>query len=472
MVDNKCGPVGKDYPNNLFMSYYLVPALALGGQEWLVHTVQLLTLWLGIVATVSLALRFGMSTFGACAAGLILAATPPVIAMTSTAMPDVLAMSLGAIGIERLWAWKQEHRFIQGIFAALALGLAPFTRMHLFLLWPIAALLLRDNTRILDVRSWWATKNRYWPIIAAVAVWIAALALTGDRRSSGGLGFASWLFPQFMYRNFRSYLIEWVAAMPLGLTWLVFRNRRINRWFLIAAGAIMLWKMWSDAWPGVWKPLFALVGALVLTDILVWSVASRELRRIALALWLLIPLSALPYLHLPVKYLVPCAPAMALLIADILQPMRWRTAALGGIAAAGVVWASMVLHADAKFAEMGRVAAARLIVPQVAAGHRVWFASQWGFYWYALKAGAKPLWTNQVPAPGDYLARGEMEGYPQTLKRLPPAVLVETYTVAGPGGRTMSWKDHAGLYSNYYSSDLMWAWGTGEWNHYELWRFE
>jgi hypothetical protein len=64
-----------------------------------------------------------------------------------------------------------------------------------------------------------------------------------------------------------------------------------------------------------------------------------------------------------------------------------------------------------------------------------------------------------------------MEGYPDTLKRLPPAVQVEAFTVGGSGGRTMSPKDGAGLYTNTYGI-RMWAWGTGEWNHYELWRFQ
>jgi hypothetical protein len=44
---------------------------------------------------------------------------------------------------------------------------------------------------------------------------------------------------------------------------------------------------------------------------------------------------------------------------------------LCGIAAAGVIFGSMVLRADNQFAEMGRQAAARLIGPRVATGHRV-----------------------------------------------------------------------------------------------------
>ena len=83
------------------------------------------------------------------------------------------------------------------------------------------------------------------------------------------------------------------------------------------------------------------------------------------------------------------------------------------------------------------------------------------------------LRATNVSAPGDYLVRGKMDGYPGTLQRLPPAVQIETFTVGGPGGRTMSTKDGAGLYTNGYGyGDLMWAWGTGEWNHYELWRFQ
>ncbi len=217
--------------------------------------------------------------------------------------------------------------------------------------------------------------------------------------------------------------------------------------------------------------LCAAVGLVVLIDIFLWAFRSGEQRRILCAAWLLLPLVALSYFQLPVKYLVPCAPAAALLIVSILPPQRWRAAVVAGIVAVGVVFGSMVLHADAKFAEMGREAAVRLIAPHVAAGQRVWLSSQWGFQWYALKAGARLLRPNDVPASGDYLARGEMEGYPETMKRLPSAEIVQTYTVGGPGGRTMSSKDHAGLYNNRYGL-LMWAWGSGEWNHYELWRFQ
>jgi hypothetical protein len=58
-----------------------------------------------------------------------------------------------------------------------------------------------------------------------------------------------------------------------------------------------------------------------------------------------------------------------------------------------------------------------------------------------------------------------MEGYPETLKRLPPAIQVETLRIGGPGGRTMSQRDDAELYATNQYGDLMWAWGKLEWNH-------
>jgi hypothetical protein len=281
-----------------------------------------------------------------------------------------------------------------------------------------------------------------------------------------------YLVPRNVGHNLLSYSSDWIVAIPLGLAWLVLRNRYIRFWlFPIALGVLLVRRVWFQHAPVSWTTLSAGLGAAVLMDIVIWALQSRNQRRIACVLWLLVPLVALPYIQFPVKYLVPCAPAAALLIADVLSVFRWRTTALFGIVAVGAVFGSVVLHSDYQFAEMGRQAAERLIAPRVAAGDHVWFASQWGLYWYALKAGGRVLRTGDVPASGDYLMRGEMEGWPTTLQRLPPASLVATITIGGPGGRTMSFNAGAGLYSNFYG-DLMWAWGGGEWNHYELWRFQ
>ena len=66
----------------------------------------------------------------------------------------------------------------------------------------------------------------------------------------------------------------------------------------------------------------------------------------------------------------------------------------------GTGYSLLILHADAEFANFGRDALYRLIVPHVAAGERVWFSGQFAAHWYAPLAGAtqtsrRP--TNQRP---------------------------------------------------------------------------
>jgi hypothetical protein len=167
------------------------------------------------MATVSLAFRFGFGTFTACSAGVILATMPPVLAMANTAMPDIPAMSLGALGMERLLAWKQERKSI-GILSALALGLAAFARIHMILLLPCAALLLRDDVRILNVKTWIALKYRSWPVLGAVLIFGMAYAITHGPGTVTGPGL-QWYYTANIRPNFRSYLIYWILAMPLGL---------------------------------------------------------------------------------------------------------------------------------------------------------------------------------------------------------------------------------------------------------------
>src|SRR5689334_13601900 len=71
------------------MAYLLVPAVLLGGREWAAHIVQIALLGLACVATTALALKLGANRIQAGFAALIVVATPAVIGMATTAMPDV-----------------------------------------------------------------------------------------------------------------------------------------------------------------------------------------------------------------------------------------------------------------------------------------------------------------------------------------------------------------------------------------------
>lgn len=473
--DNWCGPLAGTAPNNLLMPYLLTAVVATGEHEWTAHGLQLLILCAGIVATVSLARRLGFDRAGAAAAGLLVAATPPVLAMASTAMPDVLAMSLGVMGVERLVAWRQEGRRQDGVLSAVWLGLAGFARIHMILLWICCLVLLPDDARIGEIRSWAVLRRRVWPIAGAAVLCGVALWITREPGAGVGPG-ANWISKMHVWTNARAYLLDLVLAMPLGAGWLLLRNRLLSR-IAIAAGLVMLaGVLLIRELPGhhlhgsLWEVLCAAIGLLVLLDIAAWVWQRGGGWRLALLLWLLLPLAAVAYIHLPVKFLVPCAPAAALLLVDVSESSRWRLPVLAGVVAASLIFGCLVLHADNQFAEAGPAAVNRLVTPYIERGRRVWIVSQWGLQWYALKAGAKPLWTGQVPKPGDYLIRGQLEGYEETMSRLPHAVLVQTYSPDAPGGRSMSVKDGAGLYSNHFGP-LMWAWGTGPYNRYELWRF-
>src|SRR5205814_1613108 len=110
------------------------------------HQVQLAAFAFAIAATVALALRLGLSQARATVAGLLLAATPAALAMAGTAMPDVPAMGLGALAMERLIAWRDERRAHQALAASIVFALATLARPHLLTLaGPAALVLLGDK---------------------------------------------------------------------------------------------------------------------------------------------------------------------------------------------------------------------------------------------------------------------------------------------------------------------------------------
>ena len=129
------------------MAWLLVPAALAGGSERLAHGMELVALAAGVLGTVALALRLGLGPRPARAAGLLLVSTPAVLGLSGTAMPDVPAMAVSVLGLERLLAWRSERRSSQGIAAALLLGLAPLLRPNLVLLPALGALCWSEGWR-------------------------------------------------------------------------------------------------------------------------------------------------------------------------------------------------------------------------------------------------------------------------------------------------------------------------------------
>ena len=171
--DKDCGPVATQMVENVLMSYYLVPVAEPPRRRTACspdadHRAVVRHCGYGVSG---IPFRF-LGTFAACAAGLLVAATPPVLAMASTAMPEISHVpgrdrDRAPDGVEGEWYSVQRSCECTGAGSS-----APWLGYHLVFLWPIAAVLLRDDARIFDVRSWIALPKRRWiPLILAVSGW-------------------------------------------------------------------------------------------------------------------------------------------------------------------------------------------------------------------------------------------------------------------------------------------------------------
>jgi 4-amino-4-deoxy-L-arabinose transferase-like glycosyltransferase len=465
-------------PSGPVMAYLLVPCVLAGGAEWIAHLAQLLLFGVGIVATAALALRLGLDAAGARAASLLLASTPAALAMAGTAMPDVPAMALGALGMERLLAWRDRHRWDQGIAAASALALAALARSHLILLLGAAALAIPGD--FLSWRRWKETPLGTWiPVLAAPLLVLAIALLTRDPMGpSTALAGAARTFSSAsnIGRNAVGFATHWSLVLPLALPWLALRWRALARQpflYLSAVAAAIVLLLEGEGHRLFLIAPAAALGAGTLWDVLADGLRRRDPTQVLLGLWILIALPVALYVHMPSKYLLASAPAAAILVGRAVaarSPAFFR-ALLGATVAAGVVLGVLIVRADAAFAALGRRAAAEMIAPQVAAGRSVWFAGHWGFQWYAEKAGARCLTiTPPLPLHGD-LAVSSLRSFGHAIQLFPQRKLLATLEAGDPGGRIMSMNLGSGFYSNTWGY-LPWAWGDEVLDSFSLWELE
>jgi hypothetical protein len=467
------------------MAWLLAPAAMAGGSEVIAHLTQLAGLLVAIWAAVALARRLGVSSGWAGAAGLLLSTAPAALGMAGTAMPDVWAMALGAVGLERAVAWNQDRRWHQAVVATLALAFAPLLRSHLLLVTGVGALLLAGDPFV--DKGWWRERPWRWAPIAAAPV-VAALVLFLTRipgeGSHGLVGGTKLLLSRSMVPlNLVAFATNWALALPLTLPWAAIRWRQLlARWWMLVGGtaataALLAISPWQP--PGWWFALAPVAGLsmAVLWDVLHTGRSRRDMPMLALGVWLLVPLVAAPYSHLPAKYLLASAPAAAILVARELSVTggAWPRWVLAVTCALGLVLGVAILRADERFAGLSRQAAATLIAPQVKAGHRVWFGGHWGFQWYAEKAGARILTTTPpYPQAGDIIVTSMRSDLSQGIEELLSGVLTPSYLGSiedrSPGGRVMV-AGSAGFFSNGVGL-LPWIWSDEPVDSFDLWRME
>jgi hypothetical protein len=201
--------------------------------------------------------------------------------------------------------------------------------------------------------------------------------------------------------------------------------------------------------------------------------------QLALGLWLLISLPIVTYAYLPAKFLVPSAPAAALLIVRELSSRSGRLAwvFLGITIVLGASLGVAILRADSSFAGLGRQAATELIAPQVSEGHRVWFVGNLGFQWYAEKAGGcQVTLTPPFPRPGDLLVQSiactlSLQSLNMIKRDYPRLIQVDHLEDSEPGGRIMDKELGAGFYHNSYGY-WPWVWGDTAIDRFYVWRID
>ena len=93
------------------MAYLLTPVVYLGGVEWVGHLLIGLCLAIAAILAVRVGKRLDLSPREAGAAAMILVASPAVLAMNMTVMPDVPAMTAGLWAVERALAFRDQGQW-------------------------------------------------------------------------------------------------------------------------------------------------------------------------------------------------------------------------------------------------------------------------------------------------------------------------------------------------------------------------
>jgi hypothetical protein len=373
-----------------------------------------LYLAVAVTATTALARRFGLSPWAQQAAALLTASSPVALGMAGTVMPDIPAMMFVVLGMERFIAWTQSHRWSAGILAALFLAMAVLLRINLLVLLAIAGYYALRQSWVMR-RSW----HNVLPIVLAGGLALVGLIVTRDPDTGGGSAVSAighQLGFDFSGRHAVALFIAYLTTTPLLAA--LFMRRRLEP-------SALLW------------------------------------------VWLLVPVPIIAYVQIAPKYLLPALPAAAILAAHGLDRLASRTRVLAVLAGAGAALGFLIVQADAHMAGTARAAAARLILPRVQAGERVWFAGHWGFHQYAEAAGARPLTVHPpFPSRGDIIVSSSVDR-PVGLLPQVPRTLIETFGSKEPSGQVMSL--HAGFYSDLWGL-LPWWWEPPLGPGFQAWR--
>ncbi len=198
--------------------------------------------------------------------------------------------------------WREEDQALDGWLAAALLACGTLSRPHVALLGGSNALTMMHAGR----REW---VRRLWPVAPGSALMAAFVFRTRDPVLAPTFairGPAAYSQPVWVVANGLTYAFHFAVTVPLALPWILTHYRTMPKW--MAGGSSL-----------VTMPVFTLGRSFPRQDALFMAASfwllgdlarrSWDQRTRVLSAWLLIPLAALPYVPLPAKYGVACAPA-------------------------------------------------------------------------------------------------------------------------------------------------------------------
>jgi hypothetical protein len=467
-------------PGGVAVPYLLLPVVVTVPREWVGHLIQLIFLLIGLHAAAGIAVRLGLDEWQSRWALLLTATAPAVLGMAGTVMPDVPAMMFVALGMERILAWRDERRWPQALFATCWLALAMLTRMHTALVLGAAFILLLDGITRDEIRhSLTNFPARFWPLIFAPLVYFGVSQLTNDPNPSGD-NLLNFLFDvpgakRITAQNVLAYLAHYVFIVPLTIPWMLVKGRRFP--YILAAVGLLGAGLVSIKLG--WVSYVAAVTAVVMLDILIDALRRHDRVQLGLWCWLLLPAPIIVYVHLPAKYLLPCAMAATMLVMRRMPDAsagvrRWLAPSLAVVGAAAGL---LVLLGSRDLAEVQKRAVVDLVEPHVRSYERVWYAGHWGFHWYAEEAGAKAAALNDLPPhPGDILVISRIDNtfLPAQWLDSEHAYKITVLTKKVYPCRYGCVMDNfagAGFFSSGYGY-LPWLPGPGSANRFEVWRVD
>ena len=460
--------------NAPLMGYVLIPAVLSKRPEVTGHLLQLLLLTSAILATASLALRFGLSRRDASFAATLTATCPVVIAMAATVMPDILAMTLAVIAVERFVAWRQNPGWLSAIAACAALAIAPLSRAHLILLFPACLLLGVSYVSLDRLRKDW---RQLMPVVALVAasvvVYYSIVLYTRDPAAhavvfrKGLIGFS----PLVLLTHSLSLGCYFSMTTPF-IAGLVILLVRYPAWRVAAIVCALPFCMLVISRRSGWYVLgSSSLAYLALAWTFLQLLKLRTGPAYALALWMVLPFPVIAYIQMAAKYIVPAVPAYSLvlvLLAGSLGVRRnwiWQV-----LPAAGLIVAVLIVSADNRAANMARFAVEKWANPAELNGRRLLFLGQWGFQWYAElhQAACFDSQSSTSARPGDRVMVDQIGGRPFPKNLYPNSHIIDVVGDTAPGGVLLDREKNVGFYSDLFGR-LPWSWAPAGTLRFELW---